>query len=89
MSASENLEICDLCNGSGIDKLTDIAFPNTCPKCAGLGKVDWVEQIVGSSYQHRFNDIVDATAAALAKQIDEEVMTTIKALAVPREFLGK
>ena len=88
MSASKNLEICNLCNGSGIDDSFDIAFPDTCPKCGGTGKVDWVKQILGSSYQHKFDDIVDAQAAALAHQIDQDIMKQLtKSVGIPHGIL--
>jgi len=87
MSASENLEICNLCNGKGLD-LDDIAFPDTCPKCGGSGKVDWVEQIVGSPQQHKYNEWVDAASAALAKSIDREILNQlIESVRIPNGVL--
>jgi hypothetical protein len=42
--------ICDECEGGrfryDLDNY-DIGKYNTCPKCHGIGKLDWVENVVG------------------------------------------
>ncbi len=54
VSMSENLKleegemICDKCDGKGtITSRIDTNCASMCQKCQGLGKVDWVENIVG------------------------------------------
>jgi DnaJ-class molecular chaperone len=43
--------ICDQCNGTGKEYI-GVPIPrgdiyNNCPKCQGVGKLDWIEAVVG------------------------------------------
>jgi len=52
--------ICDRCDGEG--KIETIkpddyiaVYYIQCPKCRGIGKLDWIENIVGKQTQLRFH----------------------------------
>lgn len=38
---------CDLCKGKGI--VNNCGFAKWCPKCCGMGVVNWIENIFGKS----------------------------------------
>lgn len=38
--------LCDVCNGFGYDNNPNFG-PIVCKKCQGIGKLDWIERIVG------------------------------------------
>jgi DnaJ-class molecular chaperone len=46
--------ICDRCYGTGRVRMTDprrYKFTVRCPKCKGVGKLDWIEHITGERYE--------------------------------------
>jgi len=45
--------ICEECNGTGRIKLSNRPSFIACPKCKGLGKLDWIEYITGEKYAKR------------------------------------
>jgi|GEM_PF-6490065 len=48
---SDELEVCSKCNGKGTLDISDdpTKHVKSCPKCLGIGKLDWVENVVGKN----------------------------------------
>lgn len=96
LNLEEGEIICDKCNGRGVNPIKNkFEFPIPCNKCQGLGKLDWIENIVGkksttfgttsnstySSISNTFNlqnSIMNDVSSAIAKQIDEEIIESLK-----------
>lgn len=46
--------ICDMCHGTGRIRITDprrYKLTARCPRCNGLGKLDWIEHIIGEHHE--------------------------------------
>ena len=79
--------ICSKCNGTGKDK-NSCYSNNTCTKCLGEGKLDWVSNamIKKTSYVYNFStstyactptiteELYDYMAEQLARKIDQEIL---------------
>lgn len=80
--------LCDKCNGKG--RITySKHFSETCYKCKGVGKLDWIENIVGKTSSP--NDLLEDAfykqmAKELADAIDSEIL---KSLGVLNKIGGK
>lgn len=45
--------VCDECHGTGKVRSLNSRYTLTikCPKCKGIGKLDWIEYITGEHYE--------------------------------------
>jgi len=46
--------VCPRCKGKGWTAMWGVEYKETCDKCFGIGKLDWVENVVGK--QEFFED---------------------------------
>lgn len=77
--------LCDKCNGGYAEKLQ---IKHQCDKCLGVGKLNWIENIVGKKPpQYTVVDsgnssieqwIVEEVSKEIARKIDEEILSSIK-----------
>jgi len=75
-------EFCSKCNGSGSlasrhKSYNGKSYKLTCPKCLGMGKLDWIEVIRGKKPVDPFIFWAAEAAKNLAKQIDDEIIKEI------------
>ena len=56
---------CDKCSGKGYSNKGKIGV--TCPKCYGLGKLDWIDNIKGSNETFK-NSIIDTAKECIHKE---------------------
>ena len=70
----ESLVVCNKCNGTGTLGQHHSPFPQLCHKCWGIGKLDWVENIVGKDMRgfHR-NSLDDLNVRRLINYVKHEI----------------
>lgn len=94
--------VCDLCEGKGkipAEKNPDVIIGivgqlTKCPKCQGVGKLDWIENVIGKKKEVEitmcFSDssssihceylkrYVDQIAQELANEIDKDILRMLE-----------
>jgi len=75
-------EFCSKCNGSGSlasrhKSYNGKSYKLTCPKCLGMGKLDWIEVIRGKRKVDPLIFWAAQAARELAEQIDKEILEEI------------
>ncbi len=83
---------CDYCKGSGFGKNSN---EYTCPKCKGIGVLNWIELVFGKSESSEeiSNDLLDKLLTVDIESIDKDIKIVRKNCRIfqkdLRSILGK
>ncbi len=95
MKLKEGEIICNKCNGSGSlsSKINASTMAFTCKKCDGVGKLDWIENVIGKKVPNMFDSSSTMTISGMKfsnypiKQKDLNKMSKRLADKIDKEIL--